>query len=82
MLNSSSIFNDIKIGDTFISGETGETLRISDKNPNNFLEKPNITFTNENNTDGATSSYDEFIKLFKNEKFLYHSPGSTSNINI
>ena len=81
MLNSNSTFDDIKIGDTFISGETGETLRISDKNKENF-PTPNITFTNENNTGGATSSYDEFIKLFKNGQFLYHSPGSNYNINI
>lgn len=71
VLNSNSTFDDIKIGDTFINGETGETLHIYDKikNDDNY-KTATISYRNKDNTSGATLPYDDFILLFKNGTFL------------
>ena len=83
MLTSTSTFDDIKIGDKFKSVYNGNILHISAKNSPIFPRQPNITFMNETNTGGSTSSFTDFKDLFVRKEFVPYitTPQSLSSLS-
>jgi hypothetical protein len=82
VINSSSTFDDIKIGDKFKSSYSGKIMRITDKNLDPSMEKPNITFMDVDTNTSADMPFYHFKNLFERQLFVPYitTPQSLSSL--